>query len=83
MYDININQDWTYKEMLQNIEAIKSQVREKIASFYCYETKERHKFMRYIKMQIYSLNFQEWKKDKIIEYIYDDADLELLKKLGG
>ena len=81
MYDININIDWNYKEVVNNIEVIKSQVLGVIASFSYFQNRDKTIFMMWLKKTIYSFKFQEWKKDKIIEYIYDDVDIELLKKL--
>ncbi len=82
MYNINININWGFKELVNNIEAIKAQVLGVIASFSCFESKDKLKFMKWFKTTIYSLNFQEWKKDKIIEYIYGDVDIDLLKRLN-
>ena len=82
MYNINININWSYKELVNNIEVIKSQVLGVIASFSYFQNKDKTIFMRWVKDTIYSFKFQEWKKDKIIEYLYDDIDIDLLKRLS-
>lgn len=79
MYGININSDWKFKDILQNIEAIKTQVHGVIASFSYFESRKKLEFMRYIKQSIYSLKIQEGRKNRILEYIYDDIDFEELK----
>lgn len=81
MYNINININWSYKEVVNNIEVIKSQILGIIASFSYFQSRDRTIFIRWVKDTIYSFNFQEWRKDKIIEYIYDDIDIDLLKRL--
>ena len=50
--------------------------------FSYFQNKDKTIFMKWVKDTIYSFKFQEWKKDKIIEYIYDDVDIDLLKRLS-
>lgn len=76
-----INPNWNFKEVVSNIEVIKSSVREIIASFSYFERKQAIAFMYKLRKDIYSLNFETWRCDRIVEYIYDDIDLETLKKL--
>ena len=82
MYNININTDWNYKEVVNNIEAVKSQILGVIASFSYFQNRDKTIFMRWVKDSIYSFEFQDWKKDKIIEYIYGDVDIDLLRRLS-
>lgn len=81
MKEIEINVNWSFKEVVQNIEVIKSQVWDIIASFSCFDLKKEVDFKRRLKRTIYAFKFEEWKKDKIIEYIYDDVELSALKRL--
>ena len=81
MHEININPKWTFKEVIQNIEVIKSQVRDIITSFSYFELKEEVIFKKQLRDTIYSFHFEEWKKDKIFEFIYEDIQLETLKKM--
>lgn len=69
MSDIYINPNWTFKETIENIEVIKSQMGDIIASFWYFDLKKEVDFIRNLKKQIYSLKFEEWKRDKIWEYI--------------
>lgn len=79
--ELNFNQDWNYKEVVKNIEALKSQVWDIIASFSYLEIKELIEFKRELRRLIYSLKMEEWRRDRIFEYIYNDFELEELKRL--
>ena len=69
MSDIYINPNWTFKQTIENVEVIKSQMGDIIASFWYFDLKKEIDFIRNLKKQIYSLKFEEWKRDKIWEYI--------------
>ena len=81
MDEFLIKPSWTFKEIVENIEVIKTQAREIIASFSYFERKQTIIFMKKLRDSIYSLNFETWRCDRIVEYIYDDIDLETLKNL--
>ena len=76
-----INPDWTFKEVVENIEAVKSQTEGIITSFSSSEIKKQICFKRQLRNKIYSFNFETWKKDRIIECIYDYFDIKELKKM--
>ena len=76
-----INPEWNFKEVVENIEVIKSKTWDIIASFSSFEIKKQVKFKRQLRNSIYSLNFEEWKKDRIVECIYDYFEVENLKKM--
>lgn len=82
MEKIFFDENCSFKEIVNEIEAIKSQIEGLFAFFSYFNIKEENKFKYNLKRQIYSLKFEEWRKDKIIEYIYGDVDLETLKKLA-
>lgn len=82
MKRIYINPDWTFKEVVENIEVIKSQAWEIIASFSCLEIKEEVLFKRDLRRAIYSFKFEEWRCDRILEYIYDDISEEKWKNIA-
>ena len=81
MEECLINPNWTFKEVVENIEVIKSCARDVIASFSYFERKQAIVFMKQLRDSIYSLNFEVWRCDRIVEFIYDDIDLETLKNL--
>lgn len=75
-----VNTEWKYREVIENIEAIKSNYKDILASFLWYEVGKRVECGYNLKRQIYSLKFEEWKKDKIWEYINDYEEFETLLK---
>lgn len=69
---IYIDPNSKFKDIVDNIEEIKSQVGGIIASFSSFEIKQQLEFKRNLRKQIYALNFELWKREKILEAIYDD-----------
>ena len=80
--EIYINPDSTFREIVDNIEAIKSHVRDTIGSFSSFELKKQLQFQRELRNQIYALNFELWKRERILETIYDDFPVYKLKELN-
>lgn len=80
---MEINQKWNYKECLKFITSVKDDYVGFLHSFYNAESKSRNKKLFYgkareIKKQIYSLEFEEWRKDKLWEYLNGDIPYEEL-----
>ena len=83
MRELCINPEWTFKEVVNNLKALKEEYKGILASFSCYEIKERVKFKRNLRNAFYSLNFDEWKKDKIWNYMNDFEFLYVLKGIAN
>ena len=81
MSEININTNWTFKELVENIEVIKSQIWDIITSFSYFDIKKEVDFKRRLRKTIYSFKFEEWRRDRILEYIYNDVEFDVLKRL--
>lgn len=81
MSEININTNWTFKELVENIEVIKSQIWDIITSFSYFDIKKEVDFKRRLRRTIYSFKFEEWRRDRILEYIYNDVEFDVLKRL--
>ena len=77
-----INPEWTFKEVVENIEVVKSKTWDIIASFSSFEIKKQVKFKQQLRKKIYSLKFEEWKKDRILECIYDYFEVEKIKEIA-
>lgn len=77
-----INPEWTFKEVVENIEVVKSQTEGIITSFSSFEIKKQVKFKQQLRKKIYSLKFEEWKKDRILECIYDYFEVEKIKEIA-
>ena len=72
---MQVNSSWNYKESLFYINYIKSSYVNIMLSFSMFggnfETIDK---IRQLKRSIYSLKFEEWKRDKLWEYINDDIE---------
>lgn len=71
----------SFSDIVDNIETLRLQYEEVLASFSNFDQKQKHEYMRLIKNEIYSLKMLEWKKDKIWEYINGLEYIEVLKNL--
>ena len=78
---MEINENWSFKELVDNLKAIKEQYKEKVRSFSYYDLHEKVVYIRNLRDSIYKLNFEEWKKDKVWEYINDYEFLYVIKRL--
>lgn len=76
-----INPNSTFREIVDNIEVIKFHVRDTIASFSSFDIKKQLQFQRNLRNQIYALNFELWKRERILETIYDDFPVYKLKSM--
>lgn len=81
MSELNIDTNWTFKELVENIEVIKSQIWDIITSFSYFDIKKEVDFKRRLRKTIYSFKFEEWRRDRILEYIYNDVEFDVLKRL--
>ena len=78
---MEINQDWNFKELVNVLKSLKEQYWEKVRSFSYFDLHEKVVYMRKFRDSIYKLNFEEWKKDKIWDYINNYEFLYVLKRL--
>lgn len=76
-----IDPNSTFREIVDNIEVIKSHVRDTIASFSSFDIKKQLQFQRELRNQIYALDFELWKRERILETIYDDFPVYKLKNM--
>ena len=82
MENLVVNKNWTFEETVKNIEALKSQYCDILASFSCYEIKDKVKFKRNLRDSFYSMNLKTWEIDKIWEYMNDYEFLYVLKDIA-
>lgn len=83
MKELYINPEWTFKEVVNNLKTLKLEYEEILASFLCFQLKEKVKFKRNLRNSIYALNFEEWKKDKIWNYMNDFEFYYVLKGIAN
>ena len=78
---ISINKNWNYREIVNNLKEIKDEYWKKLAFFSYFDLHEKVVYMRNMRNSIYALNFEEWKKDKIWDYMNGYEFLYVLKRL--
>lgn len=82
MYDLKINPNWTFKDIVNEIKALKLEYEGVLASFSCYEIKDKIKFKRNLRNSFYALGFDEWKKDKLWNYMNGFEFFYVLKRIA-
>ena len=76
---IFIDPSWSFKECVYNIRALKSQYQEVLMSFsFLKNLTEETRFIKETRKTIYSLPYDEWKIDKLWEYMNDDLEYIVL-----
>lgn len=78
-----IESGWTFKDVVCNIEALKNQYNWFLTSFSVFERRKGLELCRQFKRQIYSLKFEEYKRNLVWRYINDEIEYEELLILGG
>lgn len=78
---LHIDLNWTFNEVVDNLEALTTQYKGVIASFSYKQTCEETLYKRQVKQTIYSLNLKEWQIDKIWEVMNGYLDIEELRHI--
>lgn len=73
-----IEGSWTFEQTVANIETLRNYYRVLLTSFSILERKKRIKACRDFKKQVYSLHFDEYKRNRIWKYINDEIEYEEL-----
>ena len=66
---IEFNSNWNFKEVIENLKTLKTYYDEVLSSFYYFDLRKLIKFKKKMRDSVYSLNLQEWQKDKIWNYM--------------
>ena len=65
--------DLTFKQLIYQIEAIKTQYKRVLSLFSCgFEIKNKVNYIRKTKETIYSLKIEKWQSDRLWDYMNDD-----------
>lgn len=71
-----IKDEWGFKEVIENIETLRSEYNRFLTSFSIFERKKGLKLCRQFKTKLYRLKFDEYKKNLIWKYINDEIEYE-------
>ena len=66
---LNINPDWSFQDVVDNLKVLRTQYEEILHFFSYFDLHEEVLFMKNTRDAFYSLNFDEWKKDRIWDYM--------------
>lgn len=83
MKELYINPDWTFKEVVDNLKALRLKYERVLASFYYFDLRMVVEFKRNTRNKFYELKLQEWEKDKIWNYMNGFEYLSVLKGIVG
>lgn len=78
---MELNENMSFKEVVDVLKEFKEQYKEKVRSFSYYDLHEKVLYIRNIRDTIYKMDFEEWKKDMVWEYMNDYEFLYVLKRL--
>lgn len=79
---VKLDENWTFKDIKNNIEALKNQYMGLLASFSYFEKKQRNAIIQRSKANI--MNFRKiqiWQRERLWEVLNDDFSIEEFKKL--
>lgn len=82
MKELNINQNWTFKEVVNNLKSLRTDYEGILATFSYFDLHEKVLFLKNTRDSFYSLNLQEWEKDKIWDYMNGFEFLYVLKDIA-
>ena len=78
-----LNQNWNFKECVNNIKALKQQYASVLMSFSYFESRERGGIILDLRNNIYSLNIIYWQRNLLWDYLNDNLTFEQLERLVG
>lgn len=76
-----VNPNWTFKETISIIEALKQDYYGALTLFKCFDISDKIQLIRQFKNDIYALHFEEWKRDRIWDYLNDNIEFDILNKI--
>ena len=83
MYNLEINPNWNFKEVVEHLKALKCEYEDILRFFHYYDLHAQVEFKRNTRNKFYALKLQEWEKDKIWNYMNGFEYLSVLKGIVG
>lgn len=75
-----VNPEWSFKEVISYMEALKQDYYGALTLFKCFDIHEKVELVRKFKKDIYNLKFEEWKRDRVWDYLNDNIEKEEIEK---
>ena len=80
MFELSAN--WKFKDIQDNIEAIKTQYEDILSSFSYVQLKERGIMLHKIRRQVFDYgNIQYWQRERLWEVMNGDFEIEKFRRL--
>lgn len=77
MSGLSLQENWKFKDVKDNIEALVSEFEDLLSSFLWYETKERGKLLHYMKVQVFNYtNILYWQRERLWETLNGDFEID-------
>ena len=80
---LDINQNWTFNEFVCNIKALRTSYERFLTLFNCFHLKEKAEFIRQTRNEFYSLNMEDWKREKLWNYMNGDELITTLEDIAN
>ena len=82
MSGLSLQENWKFKDVKENIEALVTEFEGSLSPFSYFELKKRGYILHQIKEQVFNyLNIQYWQRERLWETLNGDFDIEDFKKL--
>lgn len=75
---LEVNSNYTFKEIIVKIKTLRQNYEDVLASFSYFNLHKKIEVMKKFRDSIYALNFEEWKKDRLWDYLNDYLSYEEL-----
>lgn len=72
--DLKIDPNWTYRQVIYHIRALKSQYEGALTLFSSFEPRLRTNFIYSVRNKFYDLNLIEWQIDNLWRYMNNDME---------
>ncbi len=80
---IELCDSWKFRDVQENIEAIKTQYEGGLSSFLCYQIKERGIALHNMRQKVFGYeNIQYWQRERLWEVLNGDFGIEEFRRLG-
>ena len=77
MNGLSLQENWKFKDVKENIEALVSEFEGLLSSFLYFQSKEKLNTLRELKTQVFSYkNIQYWQREKLWETLNGDFGID-------
>ena len=83
MNGLSLQENWKFKDVKKNIEALVSEFEGLLSPFLYFETKERRNMLHNMKQQVFNYaNILYWQRERLWETLNGDYEIIKFKNIG-